>query len=109
MHNIKYCEVMMSRRSKYDAEFKKNAIALSVEKGQSNSKVEKSLGLSQGQISRWKNQLEKEGDLAFPGNGREALTEEQKRIRALEAELKETALERDILKKAIAIFSKAPK
>jgi transposase len=38
-----------------------------------------------------------------------ALTEEQKRIRGLEKELRETQMERDILKKAMAIFSKAPK
>ena len=99
----------MARRSKYDAEFKKNAIALSEENGRSASEVEKSLGLSQGIISRWKKQLQQEGDLAFPGNGKQALTEEQKKIRDLEAQLKELTLERDILKKAVGIFSKAPK
>jgi transposase len=34
------------------------------------------------------------------------LTEEQKQIRQLQKELKEALLERDILKKAVGIFSK---
>ncbi len=46
--------------------------------------------------------------IAFPGNGRMALTEERKRIRELEKRLKETEMERDILKKAMTIFSRAP-
>jgi transposase len=35
------------------------------------------------------------------------LTEEQKKIARLEKELRETKLERDILKKAVSIFSKS--
>ncbi len=95
----------MSRRSKYDAEFKKNAIALSNEEGRKASEVEKSLGLSQGQISRWKKLLDKDGDLAFPGNGIEALTPDQKRIKDLEKQVKDLEMDKAILKKAISIFS----
>ncbi|MDC7231964.1 MAG: hypothetical protein PQJ58_01935 [Spirochaetales bacterium] len=40
-------------------------------------------------ISRWKKQLEKYGELAFPGNGIEAMTPEQKKIRDLERCLKD--------------------
>ncbi len=95
----------MSRRSKYDAEFKRNAIALSNEEGRKASEVEKSLGLSQGQISRWKKLLDKAGDLAFPGNGIEALTPDQKRIRDLEKQVKDLEMDKAILKKVISIFS----
>ena len=95
----------MSRRSKYDAEFKTNAIALSNEEGRKASEVEKSLGLSQGQISRWKKQLETVGDLAFPGNGIEALTTDQKKIRELEKKVKDLEMDKAILKKVICIFS----
>ena len=49
------------------------------------------------------------GKPAFPGNGVETLTDDQKRIRELEKELRDTQMERDILKKAMAIFSKGPK
>lgn len=95
----------MGRRSKYDAEFKRNAIALSNEKGRTAGEVEKSLGLSQGHILKWKKQLNKEGDLAFPGNGIEALTPEQKKIRDLEKQVKDLEMDKEILKKVISIFS----
>jgi len=38
-----------------------------------------------------------------------ALTPEQKRIRELEKKLKDAEMERDILKKAMAIFSRTSK
>lgn len=96
-------------RRRYDAEFKRNAISLSEEPGRTTQSVEESLGISRGMISRWKKQLLKQGELAFPGNGIEALTPEQKKIRDLEKRLKDAEMDRDILKKALAIFSKAPK
>jgi transposase len=48
-------------------------------------------------------------EVAFPGNGNEALTLEQKRIKELEKALRDTEMERDILKKAVGIFSRMPK
>jgi len=45
----------------------------------------------------------------FPDNGIEALTPDQKRIRELEKKLRDTEMERDILKKAMAIFSRTSK
>ena len=48
-------------------------------------------------------------ELAFPGNGREALTFQQQKIRGLEKKLKNAEMERDILKKAMVIFSRASK
>ena len=98
-----------NKRRRYDAEFKRNAIALSEEPGRTAHSVELSLGIANGMISRWKRQLEKNGELAFPGNGVEALTPEQKKIRDLEKQLKDAEMDRDILKKALAIFSKTPK
>jgi transposase-like protein len=47
--------------------------------------------------------------MAFPGHGRLSLTAEQKKFRELEKRLRDVTLERDILKKAVAIFSKTPK
>ncbi len=49
------------------------------------------------------------GQIAFPGQGKQGLTDEQGRIRELEKQLKDAELDRDILKKALAIFSRAPK
>lgn len=96
------------KRRRYDAEFKRNAIALSEESGRTARSVEQSLGIANGLIGNWKRQLSKNGDIAFPGNGIEALSPEQKKIRDLEKRLRDTEMDRDILKKALAIFSKTP-
>ena len=98
-----------SKRRRYDAEFKRNAISLAEEPGRSAHSVEQSLGIPNGMIGKWRRQLAKDGTLAFPGNGIEALTPDQKRIRELEKKLRETEMDREILKKALAIFSEAPK
>ena len=100
----------MSRgnRRRYDAEFKRNAIALANEPGRTAHSVEQSLGIGQGLIGRWRKQMEKDGELAFPGNGVEPLTPDQKRIRELEKKLADVEMDRAILKKALAIFSKTP-
>ena len=95
-------------RRRYDAEFKRNAIALANEPGRSAHSVEQSLGIGQGLIGKWRKQMEKDGELAFPGNGVEALTPDQKRIRELEKQLADVEMDRAILKKALAIFSKTP-
>jgi transposase len=96
------------KRRRYDAEFKRNAIALSEEPGRTAHSVEQSLGIANGLIGNWKRQLSKNGDIAFPGNGIEALTPKQKKICDLEKRLRDTEMDRDILKKALAIFSKTP-
>lgn len=95
-------------RRRYDAEFKRNAIALANEPGRTAHSVEQSLGIGQGLIGRWRKQMEKDGELAFPGNGVEPLTPDQKRIRELEKKLADVEMDRAILKKALAIFSKTP-
>lgn len=57
-------------------------------------------------IYQWRQRFSNLGEIAFPGNGVPALTSDQKRIRELEKQLKDTEQERDILKKAMAIFSR---
>jgi len=98
-----------SKRRRYDAEFKRNAISLAEEPGRNAHTVEQSLGIPNGMIGKWRRQLSKDGLLAFPGNGIESLTPDQKRIRELEKKLRDAEMDRDILKKALAIFSEAPK
>ena len=53
--------------------------------------------------------MQDRGEMAFPGHGNMTLTEEQKLIRELEKKLPDTDMERDILKKAMAIFSRTSK
>jgi transposase len=69
--------------------------------------LEKELGIGEGCIRQWKRKLVAEGEDAFPGHGK--LPPDEERIRQLERELEIVRQERDILKKAVAIFSRPSK
>ncbi len=100
----------IKKRRKYDRDFKRNAVLLCAETGRTVPEVADNLGIGKDLLYRWRREYHNaNGGNVFPGNGIEALTEEQKRIRDLEKQLRETEMERDILKKAMAIFSRAPK
>jgi transposase-like protein len=100
---------MSVQRRRYDSDFKRNAAQLTEEPGRSVKDVADNLGISKDLLYKWRRELQAKEKFAFPGNGREALTEQDKKIRDLEKRLKDAEMERDILKKAVAIFSRAPK
>ena len=99
----------VQQRRNYDPDFKRNAVKLTKESGRTVSGIAENLGISKDLLYRWRRSQRVNKELAFPGNGREALTSEQQRIRELEKRLKNAEMERDILKKAVAIFSRASK
>jgi transposase len=94
---------MKKTRRTYTSEFKLEAIQLSKTSGKSAAQIEQDLGISPGCLSRWKQKFAKDGEQAFPGRGR--LTPEQEQVRRLEREVKLLRQERDILKKAVVIFT----
>jgi len=94
---------MTKKRKQYSDEFKREAVRLLKESDKSARQLEQELGIGSTCLSRWKRELEAEGQEAFPGQGR--LTPEKARIRELEREVEILRQERDILKKAITIFS----
>ena len=91
---------------KYDLEFKLEAIRMAAEPGVTNAQVERRLGIGQGVLSRWKRQLRDDAAQTFTGKGR--LKPEDEELRRLKRENERLRRERDILKKAVAIFSKDP-
>jgi transposase len=93
-------------KKRIDKEFKIEAVRLASEPGNTQSGIERDLGISQGIISRWKRELFKDGDQAFPGKGR--LKTDDDELRRLTRENERLRRERDILKKAVAIFSEDP-
>jgi transposase len=97
---------MPRKRTTYDREFKLKAVALSFEREESAHDVAKELGISPKLLYKWRGQLGKEKNKSFPGHGKQLLSKEEKKIAELEKRLRETNLERDILKKAISIFSR---
>jgi transposase len=69
--------------------------------------LEVELGISKGLIKDWKRQAQRQGQQAFPGHGH--LKADEAEMRRLHRELELLRQERDILKKAIAIFSQGPR
>jgi len=96
-------------RRRYSEEFKKEAVELSFNSNKTCKDIAEELGVNYNNLVRWRREYKTNGDLAFPGNGNQKLTDEQEEIQKLKNELRETQIERDILKKAVAIFSKKPK
>lgn len=97
------------QRRKYDSDFKRQAIQLVESSEKTFSEIAENLGIRSDLLYRWRKEAMARGELAFPGKGKEALTSQEKEIRELKKRLKDAEMERDILKKAMAIFSKAPK
>jgi transposase len=94
---------MKKTRRQYTREFKLEALRLLETSGKSAAQIERDLGIGSGNLYRWKRKLLQDGQEAFPGHGRR--TPEQEHIRQLERENEVLRQQRDILKKAVAIFS----
>jgi len=94
---------MSKIRKDYSREFKVEAVRLLETSGKSAWQLERELGIGKSNLSRWKREFAADGEGAFPGHGR--VTAEQEQLRQLERENEILRQERDILKKAVAIFS----
>jgi len=95
-------------RRQYSEEFKKDAVSHSLTSEKTVEEVARDLGIAHSNLRRWRAQYSKNGELAFPGKGKQRLTPQEEEIRRLKKELYEVQQERDILKKAVAIFTKKP-
>ena len=84
---------------RYDEAFKREAVSMIREMGLSISRVSSDLGVSGHSLRTWLNQSESGGKL----------TDEGKQLAQLKRQLADVTMERDILKKAVAIFSRQPK
>lgn len=95
----------MSREKRnYTVDFKEKANDLSYARG-SVVEICRELDIPNSVLSRWRKESNSYGKNSFPGKGNPKLTDEQKEIAELKKRLRNAELERDILKKAIAIFS----
>ena len=86
---------------KYDKEFKLNAVKVYLANDKSIERIASDLGISRASLGHWISQYKREGEKSFPGSGH--VVDEE--LRALRRELQLVRQERDILKKAVAIFS----
>ena len=92
------------RRKSYERQFKIDAVSLVANGGRSVSKVARDLGIDANILYRWKREFAGEQSEAFPGKGR--LGPQEDELRQLRRELEEVKQDREILKKALAFFSK---
>ena len=88
------------KKKRFDRDFKMSAVKMVTEGGHKAAEVARSLGIDPGRLYLWKKQFGDNGEKAFPGKGN--LSE----MAALRRKLREVEMERDILKKAVGIFSK---
>jgi transposase len=99
---------MSDRKNRtYPKEFKLEALELLKSSGKSAGQIERELGITTGLVWKWKQryqvvQSEKQGMKLEPSDMEAAKAE----IRRLERELAEVKEEREILKKAVNIFSR---
>ncbi len=95
---------MQKVQKTYTAEIKREAVQLAQTSGKSIAQMARELGISDTSIHQWRKELTEHGSEAFPGSGHQTAQEEE--VRRLKRELEVVKQERDILKKAIGIFSR---
>ena len=92
----------MTQRRKFDKQLKIDAVRLLENSEKTATEIAMDLGIRQDALSRWKREFNQAKLKLFPGNGNPR-DEEAARLKK---ELTEITLERDIIKKALGIFSK---
>jgi len=95
---------MGERHRHFTREFKLDAVQLVTKKGMPVGKVARDLDIHPNLLHIWRREFLKEGDKAFTGKG--CVKPENAEIRKLRKELEKVKEQRDILKKALAVFSK---
>ena len=95
---------MGKKRRQFTKEFKEEAVRLIIEEGRGTAEVSRELGVGVNSLDRWKRKYAEGKIEPFPGKGRMSL--EDAELRRLRRENERLRMERDILKKATAIFSK---
>ncbi len=88
---------------KHDNEFKVMIVEL-LQSGSKPKQLGEEYGLNPGMINRWKREYsENSGNFSK----KKVLSTEAQELKALKKELRDVTMERDILKKAVSIFSKS--
>ena len=97
------------KRMQYDKEFKLQALQLSDEIGV--KKAADQLGINYYTLAEWRKIRKAKGADAFVGSGRSVLpaSDKDRRIKELEAELRETKRANGILKEALGFFAASRK
>ena len=96
----------MGKRRTYSKEFKEESVQYLLSHPERTiTAVAESLGIRRDILNRWKQEKINHEEKSFPGKG----NPRDEELFKLKRELADTKEERDILKKALAIFSKGQK
>jgi transposase len=98
---------MSKIRRKYSKEQKLEIVKQSLEEGVTVKSLSHRFDISVNMIYNWRSKYFKYRENSFTGPGNKTMTDEEQEIARLKKELREAQLERDILKKAVSIFSKS--
>jgi transposase len=96
----------MTRR-KHSEDFKKEAVRLAIRNNRKTKQIAEELGINYWTLKDWFRRYEKEIHAEMVSGGLKISPEEE--VRLLKKDLADVMEERDILKKAIAVFSRKPK
>ena len=94
----------MTKRQTFSKAFKAEAVRLLEHSGKPPADLARELGVRRNQLYKWQTQAVTHGAHAFPGSGRQP--EPASEVARLTRELGRVTEERDILKKAVAFFTK---
>jgi len=94
-------------QTRYDREFKLNAVKLYRESGRTQEDIAISLGIAKATLNGWIKEYKEHGEQSFPGSGKLKPCNEE--LYNLRKKLAQVTQERDILKKAMTIFSRPKK
>ena len=97
---------MKQVRKIYNKAFKEKAVHL-IYMRINISELARESGITAPQLYKWRQEFEEFGEGSFPGKGNIKSSPEQEKIHELDKRLNDAELNRDILKKAIGIFSKS--
>lgn len=97
---------MSTTRRKFDREFKLKAVELSYAR-ENIKTLAAEFNVRPELIYRWRSEFVTLEKASFPGNGNPKRNAEEAEVARLRKELSDMRMERDILKKAVGIFSKS--
>lgn len=95
---------MQKTQRTFTREFKMEAVQLVQTSKKPLAQIARDLGIADSTLHHWRKLLSEQGEQAFPGSGHQTPQEEE--IRHLKRENELLRQERDVLKKAIGIFSR---
>lgn len=97
---------MSKLRKKFTREERLEIVKQSFEADTQVSQLADRYGISTNTLTNWRRKFREAQGIEPAGQGIKIMSDEERRIARLERQLREVRLERDILKKAIGIFSK---